>query len=57
MQLGQTPIRQLTGDGSGYRDRDDQLASYQAMLNFRAVGGKLDRVAPIVSVNRTGQPC
>jgi len=49
LQFGQTPIRQLVGDGSGYRDRNDQLGGYQAMLNFRAVGDKLDQFAPIVS--------
>ncbi len=49
LQFGQTPLRQLVGDGSGYRDRNDQLGGYQAMLNFRAVGGKLDQFAPIVS--------
>lgn len=50
LQFGNTPIPQLAGDGSGYRDRDGQLAGYQALLNFRTVNGKLDRFAPMVSL-------
>ncbi len=50
LQFGQTAVPQLVGDGSGYRDRDGQLDGYQALLNFRAVKGKLDRFVPTVSL-------
>lgn len=50
LQFGNTPVPQLVGDGSGYRDRDGQLDGYQTLLNFRAVDGKLDRFAPMVSL-------
>lgn len=50
LKFGNAPFPQLAGDGSGYRDRNDQLGGYQTLLNFRAVNGKLDQFAPIVSL-------
>ncbi len=48
--FGKTTVPFLTGDGSGYRDRDDNLGGFQTLLNFRTVDGKLDRFAPMVSL-------
>lgn len=50
MKFGNAPIWLLDGNGSGYRDRNEQLGGYQTLLNFRAVNGKLDQIAPIVSL-------
>ncbi|HEY9727180.1 MAG TPA: TIR domain-containing protein [Chroococcales cyanobacterium] len=50
MQFGNTAIPQLVGDGSGYRDRNDQLAGYQIMINFRAPNRDARKFAQVVSL-------
>jgi CHASE2 domain-containing sensor protein len=52
MQFGKTVIPPLwaptSGNGSGYRDRGDQLGGYQAMLNYRIHQGDPEKFVPIV---------
>lgn len=50
MQLGNTAIVQLIGNGTGYRDRNDQLAGYQTLINFRAPKGDARKFAQVVSL-------
>lgn len=50
LQFANISVPALDGDGSGYRDRNDQLPGYQTLLNFRTVNGKLDQIAPVVSM-------
>jgi CHASE2 domain-containing sensor protein len=50
MQFGKTLISQLLGNGSGYRDRNDQLAGYQTLINFRAPNRDARKFAKVVSL-------
>jgi CHASE2 domain-containing sensor protein len=50
MQFGNTAIVQLVGNGSGYRDRNDQLEGYQTLINFRAPGGNARNFARFFSL-------
>jgi CHASE2 domain-containing sensor protein len=50
MRFGSTVISQLLGDGSGYRDRNDQLAGYQTLINFRAPNRDARKFARVVSL-------
>jgi CHASE2 domain-containing sensor protein len=50
MQFGKTAIVQLIGNGSGYRDRNNQLAGYQTLINFRAPNGDARKFAKVVSL-------
>jgi CHASE2 domain-containing sensor protein len=50
MQFGKTAIVQLLGNGSGYRDRNNQLAGYQTLINFRAPNGDARKFAKVVTL-------
>lgn len=50
MQFGNARIPQLLGDGSGYRESNDQLAGYQTLINFRAPQGDARKFAQVVSL-------
>lgn len=50
MQFGNALIPQLLGDGSGYRDRNNELAGYQTLINFRAPNGDARKFAQVVSL-------
>ncbi|HEY9669097.1 MAG TPA: TIR domain-containing protein [Coleofasciculaceae cyanobacterium] len=50
MQFGNTRIPQLVGNGSGYRDRNNQLAGYQILINFRAPNRDARKFAQMVSL-------
>ncbi|MGQ4647999.1 TIR domain-containing protein [Lyngbya aestuarii] len=54
MQFGNTVIPALTGDGSGYsnRDADNQLLGYQTLINFRAPKGNAREFAEVVSLKK-----
>jgi CHASE2 domain-containing sensor protein len=48
--FGQTKLPPLWGDGSGYRDRNDDLGGYQVLLNFRKHQGDPQQAIPTVSL-------
>lgn len=50
MQLGQTPIPQLLGQGSAYQNMNDQLRGYQTLLKYRVVEGDPNQIAPTISL-------
>lgn len=50
MKLGNTAIVRLKGNGSGYRDRNDQLEGYQTLINFRVHNGDARQFARRVSL-------
>lgn len=50
IKFGDTAIVRLKGNGSGYRDRNDQLEGYQALINFRTPNGDARKFARIESI-------